>query len=293
MRVIAVDWSGDAAQAHKRMWLAEVHRPGQVARLEAGRGPRALGDHLVDLLETSGDQPTVIGLDFGFSYPAWFLDRYDLADAVALWDHVSQHGETWLSECSAPFWGRPGRPRPSPDLPDTPFRRCELAVPRVGGTGPKSLFQIGGAGAAGTGSIRGMPLLARLQREGARIWPYSDGTGLRARTVVLEIYPRLLTRAVVKSRAGERVRFMRDRYPNVRPDILEAIQISADAFDAAASALVMAEHWSDLTRLPDEPDPVLRREGRIWHPDWRSDLLLTGVRSRPNMGGADDDRRWS
>ena len=46
---------------------------------------------------------------------------------------------------------------------------------------------------------------------------------------------------------------------------------SADAFDAAVSALVMVEHRDDLANLPVECEPELRLEGRIWHPGWRAD----------------------
>ena len=36
---------------------------------------------------------------------------------------------------------------------------------------PKSTFQIGGAGAVGTGSLRGMPHLLTLREAGCAVWP--------------------------------------------------------------------------------------------------------------------------
>jgi hypothetical protein len=140
-------------------------------------------------------------------------------------------------------------------------------VPRTGGVAPKSIFQIGGAGAVGTGSIRGMPLLHRLYRAGARIWPFTD-TG---NPTLIEIYPRLMTGAVHKSDATARARLLANRYPRLAAEHVRLGTSSEDAFDAAVSALVMIEHVADLSSLAPEPDACARIEGRIWHPDWAQD----------------------
>jgi hypothetical protein len=244
------------------MWLAEAVTPGQLVRLEHGRDRLAVAEHLLGI----GDE-VAIGLDFGFSFPGWFLSRLPVSNAPDLWAHVATHGEAWLSECQAPFWGRRGRPRPLLEGPA--FRRAELAVPRPRGIGPKSMFQIGGAGAVGTGSIRGMPLLHRMHQVGATIWPFVTGGW----PVVVEIYPRLLTGGVRKANAAARRAHLAERYPRLDPDHVAMAGQSEDAFDAAVSALVMVEHLADLGALPEECDPELRLEGRIWHPDWRTDRL--------------------
>jgi hypothetical protein len=211
-------------------------------------------------------EAVAVGLDFAFSFPAWFLEDSGVRSATELWAHVERCGEAWLAACEPPFWGRPGRPRPL--TPGPPLRRTELAVPRVCGVAPKSIFQIGGAGSVGTGSIRGMPLLRQFLDAGATIWPLTSGGG---RPVVVEIYPRLLTGAVRKSVALERQRLLAERYPLLDAEHLEKAVRSEDAFDAAVSALVMVEHLDELHALPDEADAQLRLEGRIWHPDWRLD----------------------
>jgi hypothetical protein len=182
------------------MWLAEAVTPGQLVRLEHGRDRLAVAEHLLAI----GDE-VAIGLDFGFSFPGWFLSRLPVSNAPDLWAHVATHGEAWLSECQAPFWGRRGRPRPLLEGPA--FRRAELAVPRPRGIGPKSMFQIGGAGAVGTGSIRGMPLLHRMHQVGATIWPFVTGGW----PVVVEIYPRLLTGGVRKANAAARRAHLAER----------------------------------------------------------------------------------
>jgi hypothetical protein len=262
VRVLAIDWSGDAHLAHKRLWLAEANDDGRLVRLEAGRSRRELGDHLLAVTSEAA-----IGLDFGFSFPNWYLDQLALRSAPDLWAYVAEHGEAWLAACEPPFWGRRGHARPVSDRPA--WRRTEVTAPRHGGIRPKSMFQIGGAGAVGTGSLRGMPLLHRLHAAGATIWPFTSGSW----PLVVEIYPRLLTGPVNKSNTAAREVFLAQHYPLMDPAHSCLAVQSEDAFDAAVSALVMAEHAADLQalRLEPEPDLGLRLEGRIWHPAWRSD----------------------
>ena len=263
MRAIAVDWSGATHTARSHIWLAEAHQTGQLTRLESGRDRIELCDHLLSLRR----EETVIGLDFAFSFPAWFLRNLGASTTPDLWAHATICGEAWLAACEPPFWGRPGCRRPVQTQPA--LRRTDLAVPRTAGIAPKSIFQIGGAGAVGTGSIRGMPLLHRLHAAGATIWPFTTASG----PLVLEIYPRLMTGAVHKSDAAERERLLSRRYALLADEHRRLATQSEDAFDAAVSALVMIEHFSDLTSLPPEKDPGVRLEGRIWHPRWREDQL--------------------
>src|SRR5690606_34245345 len=138
--------------------------------------------------------------------------------------------ETWLADCVPPFWGRPGKTRPECE---EPLRQTEKSL-RVGGIAPKSVFQIGGAGAVGTGSLRGMPALHELVQQGFAIWPFMAA----GRATVVEIYPRVLTGEVIKTNAVERATFL-DRWPDL-PSALRGIAAAGDdAFDAAVSALVM------------------------------------------------------
>jgi hypothetical protein len=262
MRVLAVDWSGDARQARRRIWLAEAVEPGRLVRLEAGSDRQEMTEHLL-----SQTAQVAIGLDFAFSFPVWFIDQLGVSSAHEVWSLAAAKGEDWLAECVPPFWGRPGRPRPVFAGPD--LRRAERALARVGGIGPKSIFQIGGAGAVGTSSLRGMPLLRNLFLGGATIWPFVLGRW----PLVLEIYPRVLSGPVRKSNPDARRALLEGRYASLAPAHLELAAGSEDAFDAAVSALVMVEHMDELEamRLQAEADPELRLEGRIWHPTWRAD----------------------
>jgi hypothetical protein len=245
VRVAAVDWSGRVAGAERHIWTALASTEGDLLSLEDGRDRTGLGDHLVALAEAEPE--LVVGLDFAFSLPVWFLDRCGFHDGMAVPEAVA---EGWLRQCPPPFWGRNGRRRVVNDGPR--HRVTELQVaPHA-----KSVFQVGGAGAVGTGSLRGWPVLRRLRAAGFAVWPF-DAPRLPA---VVEIFPRLLTGPVVKSRREAREGYLRSRgWP-------PQAAVSEDAFDAAVSALVMSGHAASLAALPPEPDPVLRREGRIWSP---------------------------
>ena len=70
LRTIAVDWSGAVSGAQRKIWLAEAVG-GQITRLESGRDRAAIADFLIS--EASRTPGLVVGLDFAFSLPGWFL----------------------------------------------------------------------------------------------------------------------------------------------------------------------------------------------------------------------------
>jgi NTP pyrophosphatase (non-canonical NTP hydrolase) len=255
-RVIAVDWSGVAAGGHETIWLAEVV-DGVLMSLENGRSRDELTDRLIEIARVESN--IVVGLDFAFAFPQWFSKERGLTSIGALWELVSNQGEAWLRDCEAPFWGRPGRKKP-PLVAE--YRQTELDVGRNAGGQAKSVFHVGGAGAVGTGSLRGMPHLARLQREGFSIWPFDKPR----RPLVVEIYPLLLTGAVVKSSLEARESYLEGRFPTIADELRRTAASSEDAFDAAVSALVMSEHAVELASLQSNSDPMATLEGRIWAP---------------------------
>ncbi len=267
LRILAVDWSGAAIGAEKKIWLAEATADGELIRLECGRRRDEIAAHLVD--ETECGKPMIVGLDFGFSLPAWYLDRCGWATAPQLWEQLADgQAETLLSACAAPFWGRAGRARPQGD---EQYRRTERDVVAAFGVQPKSVFQIGGAGAVGTGSLRGMCSLHGLRPAGLRIWPFDAGTSAAAATTVIEIYPRLMTGPIRKRRIDERTEFVEKHLASQSTAMRALAASTEDAFDAAVSALVMADHASELAALPEILDPQLLREGMIWQPARRFD----------------------
>jgi hypothetical protein len=229
---------------------------GELVTLANGRSRGEIIDHLIAL--RAGRRALVVGLDFSFSFPAWFVHHLGATSVDELWSLVGREGEGWLAECAAPFWGRPGRGRPELVAH---LRRAEQQV-TVGGISPKSVFQIGGAGSVGTGSVRGMPHLLRLRDAGFSIWPFDEPSPW----TVVEIYPRLLTGPVRKSSREQRTHYLAAASWSVGPRFTASIIGSEDAFDAAISALVMHDHAADLTGLRRATDPVGRLEGDLWRP---------------------------
>lgn len=255
LRTIAVDWSGRLAGAERTIWLAEA-RAGRLIRLEHGRSREAIADWLI--AEAANAAPLVAGLDFAFALPAWYMRERGYAAASELWSAMAAGGcESLLARCEPPFWGRPGKSRP---FGQEQFRLTDR-LHRIGGIAPKSAFQLGGAGAVGTGSLRGMPVLHRLHAEGFRVWPFcAAGT-----PVLIEIYPRRLTGPVRKSSLEARMRFLRPLRERLGP-LAHVAATSEDAFDAAISASMMSLHVGELANLRDVATPEARLEGMIWAP---------------------------
>ncbi len=257
MRFVAVDWSGAVTGSEKKIWLAEADSDG-LLRLECGRGRMAVAEHLIEM--ASAGSAFVAGFDFGFSAPAWFLRERGLAATPELWALAGTEAEAWLASKAPPFWGggRGGRP----DLGGREhYRRSDLLLPRIGGVRIKSVFQVGGSGSVGTGSLRGWPVLHRLRTAGFAVWPF-DAVRL---PLVVEIYPRLLTGPVNKSRLASRQVYLAANLPHLAPALRDAAASCEDAFDAAVSALQMARHLR-MEALPAVTDQNTLLEGVIWHP---------------------------
>jgi hypothetical protein len=257
VQVLAVDWSGDARAAHRRIRVAAAV-PGRLLGVRSGLDRDAVTELV---LARAADGPLVVGLDFSFGLPAWFARERGCGDVSALWDLVARDGEHWLPACRPPFWGRGATPRPPADPARPAFRVTEERA-RADGLAPGSTFQIGGAGAVGTGSLRGMPHLARLRRAGLAVWPFDDA----GEATVIEIYPRVHTGPVVKRSPTAR-RAVVQADPRIPPALREDVVASEDAFDAALSALAMAEHRDELRGLRRAPaDAAEAIEGALWRP---------------------------
>jgi len=255
VRVLAVDWSGAAAPAVQRrgIWTA-CAEDGRLCTLVGGRTREEAIDAVRHELDAGA---ALAGFDFSFSLPAWYLDAIGVADGPGLWERVAEDGEGWLVRCEPPFWGRPGRRRPRFTGRDE-WRRTEVAAP-AGARRPKSSFQIGGAGAVGTASLRGMPQLRRLRAAGVAVWPF-DPAG--SAPTVVEIYPRWWTGPVVKSSAEARCRHLAGLGTGLPRRLHPVASGSADAFDAACTAIALSTGgWS----LPPV-DGIDRIEGRILAP---------------------------
>ncbi|MBU6287070.1 MAG: DUF429 domain-containing protein [Chloroflexi bacterium] len=257
--IVAIDWSGSITAERRHVWVAVVI-DGELVRLDDGHRRTDVPAILRAITDEVGPR-VAVGLDFAFGLPAWFARSHGCVAGPDVWAVARTSGEVWLRDCDPPFWGRPGRRRPHTN-PANGMRATDAAARRIGSTAPKSVFQVGGAGAVGTGSIRGMPVLADLRAAGFAIWPFDAPTW----PVVVEIYPRHFTGPVVKSDPTARAAWLTDEWPNLPARFRDTACRSDDAFDAAVAARGMWAFREALGSLPAIDDPVARLEGMIWDP---------------------------
>ena len=265
---IAVDWSGAKNEKGQLagIWLA-VAKSDSLIRLKNGLTRDEAIAMLVKEIESGG--PLVIGLDFAFSFPHWFLQCRQLHSVNDLWELAASEGEEWLTGETFPFWGKKDtkyQKRPE-DLKD--HRQFRQTDEQHITSNIKSVFQISGVGAVGTGTIRGLPELSRLQKAGAAIWPFDvpkpDGPN------VIEIYPRLFYGSAVTNNmsvSGRNCRksYLEKRYPRLERHWRDAMIGSDDAFDAGISALAMGTRAMELQKLKRATQLPKLLEGEIWPP---------------------------
>jgi len=304
-RVVAVDWSGDRSNAGQRrkiwagVWTKNSGGPvdGGRVTLEGGRTRAEVGEWLIALARETPRM--VAGLDFCFSFPAWFVrGEMGCADGPAFWELVAGGlSEQWLTRGNPDrrFWGK--HPKPEEFCGDGLHRMlgatdidCKLAarIPeaeraeRVRGIAPKSVFQIGGAGSVGTASLRGMPVLKRLREAGFAVWPF-DRAGLD-RPMVVEMYTRLNTGPVRKSNAEARAEYLRKKrredaaYAALPRGVIAKACNSEDAFDALVSCMAMAARRGGFATLGMPLDPEYKVEGWTWAPGVQEIIQLSAER---------------
>src|ERR1700733_5069245 len=290
-RVVGIDWSGrvDAAGQRRHIWAGVWTEDvvGKVSvRLEAGRTRAGVAEWLIEMARETPRM--VVGFDFCFSFPAWFVrDEHGVSSGPEFWRRVVEegHAERWLGRGAEDrrFWGRPGvghkGKRPAEFSGEFLHRMlratdidCKIAalIPeaerqaRVRGITPKSVFQIGGSGSVGTASLRGFAVLLRLREAGFRVWPFDRPklVGAAARPLVVEMYTRLNTGAVRKSYAEARAAYLLKKrredvaYTALSRGVMQKARGGEDAFDALVSTMVMAERRDTFARLPQPREPL-------------------------------------
>ena len=290
--LIGIDWSGRVDVAGQRRHIvAAVWHKGKV-RVESGRTRDEVTDWLIALAEKH--PALVVGFDFCFSFPAWFLREVGVSSGPAFWKAVEEHGERWLSRENEDrrFWGKPHK-RPAEFSGEQLHRMmratdidCKLMahIPeeeralRIRGITPKSVFQIGGSGSVGTASLRGMKTLLRLREAGFRVWPFD--APVVGKPMAVEMYSRLNTGPVHKSNPVSRAAYLAAKCASdpaykaiARTTAIAKAKAGEDAFDALVSCMVMAELRADFYALPRPRDTNYALEGWTWAPP------LSSVRS--------------
>ncbi len=296
-RVVGIDWSGRVDAAGQRrhiwagVWTADMHGMASV-QLEGGRTRTEVAEWLIEMAHETPRM--VVGFDFCFSYPAWFVrDEHGMRSAPEFWKRVVEEGhvERWLMRGAEDrrFWGKPHK-RPAEFSGEHLHRMlratdidCKILaeIPeaerqaRVKGIAPKSVFQIGGSGSVGTASLRGFAVLLRLREAGFRVWPFDEPalTEKEPHPLVVEMYSRLNTGAVHKSNATARAAYLLKKrredaaYAALSRGVMQKARGSEDAFDALVSTMVMAERSDSFMRLPKPRDPLHGIEGWTWAPE--------------------------
>ena len=224
-RFAVVDWSANSTPKRGRdsIWIAvaDGHR-----RTVENHSTRAEAAHrLGDIVDGSHDRRTLIGVDFSLGYPAgtgaalgvgaepWCSTSSMITELVVddernannRFEVAAALNERMTGE-AAPFWGCPparasstlraGKPRSFGPVDE--WRIVEQRL-RRDGSRPFSSWQLLGAGAVGSQTLLGLPVLHRLlgrAPDRVHVWPFT--TGLRApvlddaTVVIAELWPSML-----------------------------------------------------------------------------------------------------
>ena len=301
-RIVGLDWSGRVDLAGQRrhifagVWTRRDDGRHRIT-LENGRSREEVTSWLLELARETPRM--VVGIDLCFSFPAWFLREHGASTVFEFWQAANAgNAERWLtrgqleSERDIRFWGAPHKRPPlfsdsgvghwsqfrETDF-DNKIRQSQVGgdperAAKMIGITPKSPFQIGGSGSVGTGSLRGMKMLAALHDVGFRVWPFEDAqlTGDSPKPLLLEVYTRLMTGPVAKSNAEARVAYLAHRrkhdemYATLTPAVRRTAAAGEDALDALATMLELLRHQNEFAALRRTHDPTLALEGITWRP---------------------------
>lgn len=250
--VIAVDWGGAVKGAE--LWAARVEvATGMVVALEQFQTRQAVIERVMSWVQT--EPSTVVGFDFAFSAPDWFVLQSvpSASSAIDFWPVVAEKADSWVTCSAPPFWGKAAHPKKWPNILRE-YRKTELTMAKR----PTSIFQLVGRGQVGLGSIRGMPFLTDLVAAGCRVWPFQDVK----LPLIIEIWPSILKTNFKGSKSQLLASLTAD--PGVD---LHKAATSNDAYDALVSAVAMAHSFTTGVGLQQTVDRVELLEGKIWLPD--------------------------
>lgn len=226
-RFVVVDWSANSTPKVGRdsIWIAH-HEPSGAIEVTNLATRAAAEAFIVDLVESDSTSSTLLGVDFSLGYPEGTAGALGLSGPPwsAMWDLLAERIDDddrnannrfavaaalnqRLTGRAGPFWGCPPtqatptlaatKPRPPAGVLDE-WRRVEARL-RTHGHRPFSSWQLLGAGAVGSQSLLGIPMIARLRRRldgRVDVWPFTTGfarpTLGDGAVVVAEVWPSML-----------------------------------------------------------------------------------------------------
>ena len=254
-RLFAIDWSG-AKKFRKKIVVAEVDEKGLRELKNDWKSRDEVADYLIE--KAIEDMNFIVGFDFAFSFPQWFLNEKGCQTAAEFWKLVQKEGENWISNLCSPFF-KEGKWVSH----NSQFRKTEEEIKQRKSMNPETVFKLVGPKQVGKSSITGMPILRKLRENGFNIWPF-DQPKL---PMVIEIYPRLFYDNKIKKSNPEQRREFLKKYSGLSECHRMKATCSDDVFDAVVSALEMSKNMNQLTHVPCVDDIVTKTEGRIWYPN--------------------------
>lgn len=224
-RFVVVDWSANSRPKRGRdsIWIAVLDGDGVTVSNPSTRG--AAEQFLAELVDCEPSSRSLVGVDFSLGYPAgtaaalgltgspWESMTRFLGGSIRDGDRNSNNRfevasaiNARMTATGAPFWGCPPSvagetlttTKPASFAPLGEWRLVETIL-RGQGRRPFSSWQLLGAGAVGSQSLLGIPMVHRLSAQFAdrvSVWPFT--TGMRAPTVgpgsvvIAEVWPSLL-----------------------------------------------------------------------------------------------------
>ena len=267
--VLVADWSAAAQPKTKpgpdSIWIGICNADGVQARHFATRALAEAFLHMRLTDNRAAGRRTLAGFDFAFGYPAGFAAGLTgQASARAVWAYLAAQVQDGADnannrfavaaaintrfDATGPFWGGlrgqvvPGLTPTKTARYGAPFLAERRAVERAI-SGTSTVWQLTGAGAVGSQSLVGLPMVHRLVADHqAQVWPFDSTDGP---IVLAEVYPSLLR-------------------PQVREMVAAGWVTDAAQVRLLAQALFRLAVSGDLQALLAPPaDPAATEEGWI------------------------------
>ncbi len=271
---IGAHWMEPAPDLPAAWWLVAI-RGNEVELLRKDQTTDEVVEYLTE--KARSPTPTLIGLAYCFSTPAWYVKGLDPPKPSSFWKLCSAISPEQATTAGglANALGHPFResgvdlaePLPTSQLE---LRATEIAYGTIPETTPSSVFRIGGSGSVGGLATLGAPVLQRISEAGVSIWPIDEAGDNTA----VEIFPRGLWAAIDRladpiSTPEARAAFLDDSH--IRPlkglggGDKETLRRERRAFDAFLTAWALSRHGGSIAERPRD-DENAKIEGEIWVP---------------------------
>lgn len=204
-RYVGIDYSGARTPTSSlkglRIYLAqrgtepvEVRPPPAPRKYWTRRG---VAEWLVQLLRE--EQPTLVGIDHGFSFPLRYFETHRLPlDWPAFLDDFHRHWPTDEDHTYVDFVRQGLCGNGAARSGDTRWRR----VTEVGARGTKSVFHFDVQGSVAKSTHAGLPWLRYLRQQlsdRVHFWPFDGWKTPTGRSLVAEVYPSLWSRSFARA----------------------------------------------------------------------------------------------